>query len=111
MSHVQLSSRRASDNPLFLCTIVEEKQRYLDLLDDDFDSLVKQIEKFDELQMDILTRIDPQLFTKFDLVRANIEVWSLNVMYSCYELIKRIYRLHTKFIFRMIFHILTSSPT
>ena len=54
----------------------------MDLLDDDFGSLVQQIEKFDELQMDILTRIDPQLLTKFDLVRANIEVQSLNVIYS-----------------------------
>ena len=71
----------------------------MDLLDDDFGSLVKQIEKFDELQMDILTRIDPQLLTKFDLVRANIEVWSLNVIYSCYELIKCIYQLHTTNLF------------
>ena len=46
---------------------MEEKERYLDLLDNDFANVVKQIEKFDELQMDILTRIDPQLLTKFDL--------------------------------------------
>ena len=46
---------------------MEEKERYLDLLNNDFASVVKQIEKFDELQMDILTRIDPQLLTKFDL--------------------------------------------
>ena len=101
----QLGSEYASDKPLFLYTLVEEKERYLDLLDDDFGSLVKQIEKFDELQMDILTRIDPQLLTKFDLVRANIEVWSLNVIYSCYEWIKCIYQLHAKFVFRVIFHL------
>ena len=77
-----MGSEYASDNPFFLYTLVEEKERYLDLLDDDFGSLVQQIEKFDELQMDILTRIDPQLLTKFDLVRANIEVQSLNVIYS-----------------------------
>ena len=61
---------------------MEEKERYLDLFDDDFGSLIKQIEKFDELQIDILTQIDPQLLTKFDLVRANIEVCSSNFMYS-----------------------------
>ena len=84
---------------------MEEKERYLDLLDKDFGSLVQQIEKFDELQMDILTKIDPQLLTKFDLVRANIEVQSLNVIYSCYESIKCIYQLHTKFVFGVIFHL------
>ena len=77
-----MGSEYVSDNPFFLYTLVEEKERYLDLLDDDFGSLVQQIEKFDELLMDILTRIDPQLLTKFDLVRANIEVQSLNVIYS-----------------------------
>ena len=101
----QLSSEYASDNPFFLYTLVEEKERYLDLLDKDFGSLVQQIEKFDELQMDILTKIDPQLLTKFDLVRANIEVQSLNVIYSCYESIKCIYQLHTKFVFGVIFHL------
>ena len=90
----------------FFCTLVEEKERYLDLLDDEFGSLIKQIEKFDELQMDILTRIDPQLLIKFDLVRANIEVWSLNVIYSCYELIKCIYQLHTTNLFLVWYLIL-----
>ena len=79
---IQLGSKYVFENPLFLCTLVEEKERYLDLLDDDFGSLIKQIEKFDELQIDILTQIDPQLLTKFDLVRANIEVCSSNFMYS-----------------------------
>ena len=79
---VRLGSEYVFENPLFLCILVEEKETYLDLLDDDFGSLIKQIEKFDELQIDILTQIDPQLLTKSDLVRANIEVCSRNFIYS-----------------------------
>ena len=63
-------------NPFFLCTLVEEKEGYLDKLDSDFSTLIGQILKFDELQIDILTQIDPQLLTKFDLVKAEIEVCS-----------------------------------
>ena len=63
-------------NPFFLCILVEEKERYLDKLDSDFSTLIGQILKFDELQTDILTQIDPQLLTKFDLVKAQIEVCS-----------------------------------
>ena len=63
-------------NPFFLCILVEEKEGYLDKLDSDFSTLIGQILKFDELQIDILTQIDPQLLTKFDLVKAEIEVCS-----------------------------------
>ena len=55
---------------------MEEKEGYLDKLDSDFSTLIGQILKFDELQIDILTQIDPQLLTKFDLVKAEIEVCS-----------------------------------
>ena len=58
---------------------MEEKEGYLDKLDNDFSTLIGQILKFDELQIDILTQIDPQLLTKFDLVKAEIEVWSPKV--------------------------------
>ena len=68
----------------FIYTLVEEKERYLDRLDDDFSTLIAQILKFDELQYDILTQMDPQLLTKFDETTAEIEVWSRNFMYSCY---------------------------
>ena len=67
----------------FICTLVEEKERYLDRLDDDFATLIAQILKFDELQYDILTQMDPQLLAKFDETTAVIEVWSRNFMYSC----------------------------
>ena len=67
----------------FIYTLVEEKERYLDRLDDDFATLIAQILKFDELQYDILTQMDPQLLTKFDETTAEIEVWSRNFMYSC----------------------------
>lgn len=63
----------------FLCIVVEEKEGYLDKLDNDFSTLIGQILKFDELQIDILTQIDPQLLTKFDLVKAEIEVCSPKV--------------------------------
>ena len=53
---------------------MEEKERYLDRLDSHFGTLIKQIQKFDALQVDILTQIDPQILKKFDLVKANIEV-------------------------------------
>ena len=53
---------------------MEEKERYLDRLDNQFGALVKQIIKYDESKYDILTLIDPQILTKFDLVKANIEV-------------------------------------
>ena len=55
---------------------MEEKEGYLDKLDSDFSTLIGQILKFDELQIDILTQIDPQLLTKFDFVKAEIEVSS-----------------------------------
>lgn len=58
---------------------MEEKEGYLDKLDNDFSTLIGQILKFDELQIDILTQIDPQLLTKFDLVKAEIEVCSPKV--------------------------------
>ena len=64
-----------------ICTLVEEKERYLDRLDDDFATLIAQILKFDELQYDILTQMDPQLLTKFDETTAEIEVWSCNLTY------------------------------
>ena len=67
----------------FICTLVEEKERYLDRLDDDFATLIAQILKFDELQYDILTQMDPQLLTKVDETTAEIEVWSRNLTYSC----------------------------
>ena len=66
-----------------ICTLVEEKERYLDRLDDDFATLIAQILKFDELQYDILTQMDPQLLTKVDETTAEIEVWSRNLTYSC----------------------------
>ena len=59
---------------LFLLSIVEEKERYLDRLDDQFGALVKQILKYDASKYDILTLLDPRILTKFDLVKANIEV-------------------------------------
>ena len=62
------------ENQFFICTLVEEKERYLDQLDDDFATLIAQILKFDELQYDILTQMDPQLLTKFDETTAEIEV-------------------------------------
>ena len=68
----------------FIYTLVEEKERYLDRLDDDFATLIAQILKFDELKYDILTQMDPQLLKKFDKTRAEIEVWSRNFMYFCY---------------------------
>ena len=46
----------------------------MDQLDDDFATLIAQILKFDELQYDILTQMDPQLLTKFDETTAEIEV-------------------------------------
>ena len=58
----------------FLLSIAEEKERYLDRLDDQFGSLAKQINKYDESKYDILTLLDPKILTKFDLVKANIEV-------------------------------------
>ena len=67
----------------FICTLVEEKERYLDRLDDDFATLIAQILKFDELQYDVLTQMDPKLLTKFDETTADIEVWSHNLTYSC----------------------------
>ena len=67
----------------FICTLVEEKERYLDRLDDDFATLIAQILKFDELQYGILTQMDPQLLTKVDETTAEIEVWSRNLTYSC----------------------------
>ena len=53
---------------------MKEKERFLNQLDNHFGTLVKQIQKFDALQVDVLTQIDPQIFRKFDLVKANIEV-------------------------------------
>ena len=53
---------------------MKEKERFLNQLDNHFGTLVKQIQIFDALQVDVLTQIDPQIFRKFDLVKANIEV-------------------------------------
>ena len=55
----------------------------MDRLDDDFATLIAQILKFDELQYDILTQMDPQLLAKVDETTAEIEVWSRNLTYSC----------------------------
>ena len=58
----------------------------MDRLDSHFGTFIKHIQKFDALQVDILTQIDPQILKKFDLVKANIEVCShslcINANYS-----------------------------
>ena len=86
----------------FIYTLVEEKERYLDRLDDDFSTLIAQILKFDELQYDILTQMDPQLLTKFDETTAEIEVWSRNFMYSCYFFNSVLYKFTIDFMAAMV---------
>ena len=53
---------------------MEEKEGYLEKLDSDFFTIIGQILKFDELQVDILDQLDPHLWKKIDLVKEVTEV-------------------------------------
>lgn len=53
---------------------MEDKQRHLDHLDGHFSAISTQLLKFDELQYDILTQMDPRILKKFDQVKAHIQV-------------------------------------
>ena len=53
---------------------MEEKEGYLEKLDSDFSTIIGQILKFDELQVDILNQLDPHLRKKIDLVKEVTEV-------------------------------------
>ena len=53
---------------------MEEKEGYLEKLDSDFSTIIGQILKFDELQVDILNQLDPHLWKKIDLVKEVTEV-------------------------------------
>ena len=53
---------------------MEDKQRHLDQLDGHFSAISTQLLKFDELQYDILTQMDPRILKNFDQVKAHIQV-------------------------------------
>lgn len=46
----------------------------MEKLDSDFSTIIGQILKFDELQVDILNQLDPHLRKKIDLVKEVTEV-------------------------------------
>ena len=72
--HFALSFWSLDEKSFFLCIPVEEKEGYLEKLDSDFFTIIGQILKFDELQVDILDQLDPHLWKKIDLVKEVTEV-------------------------------------
>ena len=83
MSYPRWNDVVCLQDSFFLYILVEEKEGYLNKLDSDFSTIIGQILKFDELQVDILTQLDPQLWEKIDLVKAVIEVCSRTFIFSC----------------------------